>query len=61
MAWDNRYRPLTEGETIREGDECLTDSHLGWQPVKHAVGFKAPSPLYSAHRLYRRALSDSEK
>jgi hypothetical protein len=55
MAWDNRYRMLNEGEIIREGDEVLTDSHLGWQPAKHAIGQPAPCPYYTAHRMYRRA------
>lgn len=54
MSWDNRYRMLDEGEIIREGDECLTDSHLGWLPAKHAIGEPAPSPYYTAHRMYRR-------
>ena len=58
MAWDNRYRMLNEGEIIYEGDECLTDSHLGWQPAKHCIGSKAPSPYYSSHRIYRRAQSE---
>lgn len=54
MAWDERYRMLGEGELIREGDECLTDSHLGWQPAKHDIGGQAPDPMYIAHRMYRR-------
>jgi hypothetical protein len=61
MAWDNRYRILNEGETIRDGDECLTDSHLGWQPAKHDIGGKAPSPYYSSHRMYRRALEREDR
>lgn len=56
MTWDNRYRPLNEGETILSGDECLTDSHLGWQPATHDIGEKAPDPNYTAHRMYRRLL-----
>lgn len=54
MTWDNRYRPLREGETITAGDECLTDGHLGWQPATHDIGGKAPDPAYTAHRMYRR-------
>jgi hypothetical protein len=54
MTWDNRYRRLNEGETILPGDECLTDSHLGWQPAKYDIGGKAPDPAYTAHRMYRR-------
>ena len=54
MPWDNRYRPLREGETILAGDECLTDSHLGWQPATHDIGGKAPDPNYTSHRMYRR-------
>lgn len=58
MTWDNRYRPLREGETILSGDECLTDSHLGWQPAKHDIGGKAPDPNYTSHRMYRRLRDD---
>jgi hypothetical protein len=60
MAWDDRFRMLNEGETIRDGDECLTDIHLGWQPA-NAIGSKAPSPLYTAHRMYRRALEREDR
>lgn len=52
--WDDRYRMLDKGEIIQEGDEVLTESHLGWQPAKHAIGRAAPDPLYTAHRMYRR-------
>lgn len=54
MTWDNRYRPLNEGETIIDGDECLTDSHIGWQPATHDIGGAAPNPNYTSHRMYRR-------
>jgi len=53
--WTN-YRALKEGEIIQEGDECLTDSHLGWLPAGRTVGQPAPDPHYTAHRMYRRAL-----
>lgn len=58
MTWDSRYRPLKEGEIIREGDEYLTDSRLGWQPATHAIGGHAPNPSYTSHRMYRRAQSE---
>lgn len=54
--WIN-YRPLAEGEIIQDGDECLTDSHLGWQPAANTVGSAAPDPSYTAHRMYRRPLA----
>lgn len=55
MKWDDRYRRLDAGEIIEEGDEVLTDSHLGWQPAApHTVGTPAPDPSYTAHRVYRR-------
>ena len=48
------YR-LQEGDEILEGDECLTDTHLGWLPANpRTIGTYAPSPLYTSHRLYRR-------
>lgn len=58
MSWNERYRPLKEGEVIRAGDECLTDAHLGWNDA-HAdtVGQPAPSSAYSSHRMYRRLLT----
>jgi hypothetical protein len=52
--WDHRYRPLATGEIIEAGDECLTDSHLGWHPAKHCIGEPAPDPAYTSHRMYRR-------
>lgn len=54
MTWDNRYRQLAEGEIIRSGDEVLCASHRGWEPAVHAVGQRAPCPLYTSHRIYRR-------
>lgn len=55
MMWDDRYRPLKEGEIITDGDEVLSDDSdmAVWLPTR-AVGQFAPSPLYPAHRQYRR-------
>lgn len=53
-GWDPRYRRLNDGEIILEGDECLTDSHLGWQLETHCIGTPAPDPAYTSHRIYRR-------
>jgi len=52
--WNNNYIQLKEGEIIQEGDEVLTDSKLGWRPAGNTVGDKAPCPLYTSHRMYRR-------
>ncbi|MGX1096547.1 hypothetical protein ACSSVZ_000562 [Amorphus sp. MBR-141] len=55
MSWDPRYRRLSEGEMIRADDEVLTDTDKGWQITNpRCVGTPAPSPLYTAHRIYRR-------
>lgn len=55
MTWNEKYRRLEEGEIIQAGDEVLTESHLGWQSTnKRCIGTKAPSPLYTSHRIYRR-------
>jgi len=55
MAWDQNYRRLDEGETIHATDEVLIDTHLGWHLTNpRCVGTKAPSPLYTSHRIYRR-------
>jgi|GEM_PF-3437636 len=56
MAWDHNYRRLDEGETIMEGDEVQVDKPFGWRPTI-CVGKKAPSPLYTSHRIYRRKIS----
>ncbi len=61
MAWDSRFRPLREGETILSGDECFTDSRLGWQPATHDIGGKAPDPNYTSHRMYRRLIQYSSQ
>lgn len=60
MTWDNRYRPLREGEIILSGDEYLPDSHLGWQPAKFSIGEKAPDPAYTSHRMYRRLRDEQD-
>lgn len=54
MSWDKRYRMLKEGEIIRDGDEVMTDSDLGWRPAGRTVGHLAPCPYYTSHRIYRR-------
>lgn len=59
-GWDPRYRVLREGDIIREGDECLTDSHLGWQPETRCVGTLAPDPSYTSHRMYRRLIDTAQ-
>lgn len=38
LEWDHRYRRLEHRETIREGDEVLADSNLGWQPAFFTIG-----------------------
>lgn len=55
MAWDHRYRMLAEGEIIRATDEVEIDKPYGWRaPRPENVGTRAPSPLYTSHRRYRR-------
>lgn len=53
-----RYVMLKEGDIIRHGDECEMSNSIHdpakWFPAGHTVGSKAPSPLYPAHRKYRR-------
>lgn len=60
-GWDPRYRQLSEGEIIREGDECLTDSPLGWQADIRCIGTPAPDPAYTSHRKYRRLLDAAQE
>lgn len=55
MSWDHRYRRLNEGETIMAGDEVQVDKPFGWKPAS-CIGEKAPSPLYTSHRVYRRRI-----
>lgn len=49
--WDHRYRMLDEGEVVQAGDEVLIDED--WEPAA-CVGARAPSPLFTSHRWYRR-------
>jgi len=51
--WDDKYRLLAEGEIVEATDETLHDSK-GWIPVVNSIGDKAPSPLYTSHRKFRR-------
>lgn len=60
MSWDHRYRRLEMGEIIRATDEVLTDTQIGWQPVKHTVGTAAPDPNYTSHRVYRRLKDEAD-
>ena len=54
--WDPRYRRLDEGEIIRSTDDCQQDDG-SWRPDGgRCAGTHAPSPLYTSHRIYRRAL-----
>jgi hypothetical protein len=53
MVWDQRYRMLDEGEIILATDEVQTDDGT-WRDAWRTVGMKAPSPLYTSHRVYRR-------
>ncbi len=58
MAWDKRYRRLEKGETILPGDEVEVDKPYGWQSAK-CVFQPAPDPSYTAHRIYRRRITDA--
>jgi hypothetical protein len=53
MPWDNRYRPLKEGEIIRADDEVQNDDG-SWRKGCLAAGRPAPDPAYTSHRQYRR-------
>lgn len=53
MAWDHNYRMLEEGEIIQRGDEVQRDDGSFDLSVR-CIGQKAPSPLYTSHRVYRR-------
>jgi hypothetical protein len=54
IAWDQRYRPLVEGEIILATDEIQQDD--GTWKAAVSVGMPAPSPAYSSHRKYRRLI-----
>jgi hypothetical protein len=58
MTWNHNYRQLGEGEIIRESDEIQIDKPFGWRLTnERCVGTKAPSPLYTSHRIYRRYIT----
>lgn len=53
--WDHAYRQLEKGELIRETDEVQFDTKpVSWGPPGPTVGKRAPDPLYTSHRIYRR-------
>jgi hypothetical protein len=57
--WDARYKQLKKDEIIKIGDEANCgerddNGKLKWRPAARCVGGKAPDPLYSSHRWYRR-------
>lgn len=51
-----KYRPLTNGEVIVEGDQA--ESHKGgWCDVtKLTIGDNAPDPSFVSHRKFRRLI-----
>lgn len=51
-TWNPKYRMLKEGETILSTDEVQNDDAT-WKPTICA-GQSAPSPSFTAHRIYRR-------
>lgn len=57
------YRLLTKGEIVQPTDEYLKDdvSPAVWVPVAHSVGKPAPDPQFTAHRKFRRAVSEASK
>lgn len=57
MVWDQRYRRLDEGEIILATDDCQQDDGSWRQDGGRCAGTKAPSPLYTSHRVYRRLKS----
>lgn len=64
MTWDNNYRRLRFGETIKAGDE-VDACRDGWRdppkwvPVSEkSIGTAAPDPNYPSHRVYRRKFEE---
>jgi hypothetical protein len=60
--WDNRYRQLSKGEIICEGDEVDNSDgrddgkdEAKWEPTR-CVGMRAPDPQFPAHSIYRRLI-----
>lgn len=56
--WVN-YRALKKDELIEENDEVYDDDKHGWRKTICA-GTPAPDPQFTAHRMYRRAITKSE-
>lgn len=48
------YRYLIEGEIVEQGDEIYDDRTDSWVLTVNSVGDRAPSPLYTSHRKFRR-------
>lgn len=62
--WNKNYRQLKKGEIIKEGDEVGNigyneDGSIKWQKAT-CVGSKAPDPLFTSHRWYRRLLTSDK-
>lgn len=56
MSWNDNYRRLEEGEIIRATDEVQNDD--GTWRTTICAGKKAPCPLYTSHRVYRRKINN---
>jgi energy-converting hydrogenase Eha subunit F len=54
-----KYRFLTEGETLQEGDERL-DDYGKWFNVTFLFGLEV-TPFYAKRQLYRRPVQETEE
>jgi len=59
MTWNQNYRRLNEGETIRATDEIQHDDCTWQAPHPRTVGTQAPDPNYTSHRQYRRLIGEA--
>lgn len=53
---ENKWRRLEEGEIVLATDEIYDDAKDAWVPPTNSIGHKAPSPLYTSHRQFRRKI-----
>lgn len=60
MKESDGYRLLKKGEIVLETDQYYDDDKGQWVAPLSSVGYPAPDPMFTSHRVFRRAVaSDS--
>lgn len=60
MKDSDGYRLLKKGEIVLETDQYYDDDKGQWVAPLSSIGYPAPDPMFTSHRVFRRAVaSDS--